>query len=159
MKRLKLVYVRDGKVEESYDLLPNRSINEIRGLMVDEHTEVEIRCSRCRHTEAVQKAKLANAKLLSKDDIAMYWEAHQAFNNTLDWLRKNGLKYRNSNCQAIYPMQNIYEGFWCEEPVLEEHNTQYPKYYVIKMYDGWCELHHNWERTTNLCRLVHIHIH
>lgn len=172
-KRLPFVYDDgDGKVTVSRTLIPGRSVNEIRGLMISKELEMEIKPQSMSWFEAKKKAVSACAELLSIKDLNLYMKVYPSFVETIKFLIEKGYKHTHGHGEEVdkrifgkYGYDPYHEfdddGTWCEElfrsKVKVEPFCIY--HYAIRVLAWGSEvkgskLHDGVERH---CRLIHRH--
>lgn len=108
-EKLPIVYVdKNGNVTVS-KRLRRRHVNEIRGLMLNETVEMEIREDFCNFEKAKQHAEKARAELLKVSEAELYNQKYKDFANTVYWLIQKGLSLDYG------PFFITPDETWCEE--------------------------------------------
>lgn len=174
-KRLPFVYDDGNKrVTVSKKLIPGRSVNEIRGLMISKELEMEINPQSMSWLEAKKKAISTCAELLSVKDLKLYVKVYPSFVETIRFLIDHGYKhtygYGEEADRSIfgkYGYDSLYEfgydGTWCEE--LFRSNVKVEPYYIyhaiinVSPWEGSVHgtIVNGDDRVERACRLIHRH--
>lgn len=172
-RRLPFVYDDgDGKFTVSKTLIPGRSVNEIRGLMISKELEMEIKPQSMNWFEAKKKAVSACAELLSIKDLKLYMKAYPSFVETIKFLIEKGYKHTRGYGEAVdkeaygkYGYVSLHEfdadGTWCEELFRSEVKVE-PfciYHYAITVSPWGCEVKGSRldDGVKRHCRLIHRH--
>ena len=147
---LPFVYKDKGdRVTISTKLLKDRPINDIRGLMISENIELEIKQSYMSFIDAKKKALDEVAELLCVADVDLYKEVYPKFVETVRYLEERG--YYFDSLLTSDP-----DGTWCEEVYRDyKYKPWAIHHYTYNFTDG--HIAPIVASTRRYCRLIHRH--
>ena len=141
-RKLPLVYVdAAGEVTISRKLYKDR-VNQVRGIMITSEIEWEVDADPfMKYQEAMDKAKVYNAELLSVELCDIYSQNLKAFNSRIFELIDAGHK----KCTCL----SHYDPVWCQEAVDEEFAWSFEMtsnyiepLKIFRYVPTWCRIQH-----------------